>query len=227
MTGVLAEAAGVLAASPTRLPRWRAENDLRRRCAKHGAIALTYDDGPGRRVTPRVLELLREYDAHATFYLLGSRALEAPEVVDHIAAGGHELGCHGFAHVNALTVSRSSAARDIEQGYEALSPWLPRDGAFRPPFGKIRPHTWRELRRRGAPVGWWTIDSRDSLFESLDVDAVVAETERAGGGVVLLHDFDRGAADAAREQYTLSLTEALLALARRRGWLTTTQSALP
>lgn len=177
-------------------------------------------------MTPRVLDLLAAYDARATFYLLGARALEHADVVDRIVAEGHEVGCHGYAHVNALAVSRRDADEDVDRGYDALSPWLPGDAPFRPPFGKVRPGTWNRLRRRGVPMGWWTIDSRDSLFERLDPDSVVAAASRAGGGVVLLHDFDRQSPDIAREEYTLTVTERLLDLARRRRWRTTTQSAL-
>jgi peptidoglycan/xylan/chitin deacetylase (PgdA/CDA1 family) len=208
------------------VPRWSAQPGMRRRCARAGALALTYDDGPGQRLTPAVLDLLAAHGAHATFYVLGRQALAFPEMVDRIVEEGHELASHGYAHVNGATATHRACLDDIALGDAALSRWHARPAAYRPPFGKLRPATWRHLRAAGVPLGWWTVDSCDSLLEAPDIDAVVAQVDRRGGGVVLLHDFDRAADDRQREEFTLSATEALLRLARRRGWVATTQSAL-
>jgi peptidoglycan/xylan/chitin deacetylase (PgdA/CDA1 family) len=191
-----------------------------------GALALTYDDGPGPRLTPRLLDLLAESDAKATFYVLGERAQAAPGILDRMIAEGHEVGCHGFAHVNALAAPRAQATGDVERGYAALERWVGGEAAFRPPYGKLRPATWRLARRRGAPIGWWTVDSRDSLLPEPDLGVVLEEIGHDGGGVVLLHDFDRGAGHEAREEFTLTATAALLDLAGARGWRVTTQGAL-
>jgi peptidoglycan/xylan/chitin deacetylase (PgdA/CDA1 family) len=222
----VAGAAAALAGTATRLPRKVTERRLRERCARDGLLALTYDDGPGERLTPRLLDLLAGFDAKATFYVLGSRASAAPAILDRVIAEGHEVGCHGFDHVNALRVPRAVATSDVERGYAALTRWVDRDAAFRPPYGKLRPATWRLARRRGAALGWWTVDSGDSLLAPPDLEAVVATVRRERGGVVLLHDFDRGEADREREEFTLATTAALLELARERGWTVTTQSAL-
>jgi peptidoglycan/xylan/chitin deacetylase (PgdA/CDA1 family) len=204
----------------TQVPRRR----LRARSA--GALALTYDDGPGRRLTPQLLDLLAEREARATFYVLGERAEAAPGILDRMIAEGHEVGCHGYGHVNALTAPRAVATRDVDHGYAALGRWVSADAAFRPPYGKLRPATWRIARRRGAPIGWWTVDSGDSLLPDPDLDSVLADIAGQGGGVVLLHDFDRGAGHEAREDFTLAATAALLDLAAARGWTVTTQGAL-
>jgi peptidoglycan/xylan/chitin deacetylase (PgdA/CDA1 family) len=224
VSSAVARAAAALAGTATGVARKVAERRLRARVA--GTLVLTYGDGPGPRLTPRLLDLLGEHGAHATFYVLGTRAQAAPVILDRMIAEGHEVGCHGQDHLHALRVSRAAALADIERGYAALAPWVPRDGAFRPPYGKLRPATWRSTRRRGAPLGWWTVDSGDSLLAPTDLDAVLRTTADAGGGVVLLHDFDRGDGDREREDYTFEATAALLALARERRWTVATQRGL-
>jgi peptidoglycan/xylan/chitin deacetylase (PgdA/CDA1 family) len=222
----VARAATALAGTATYAQRRAAERRLRAVCKREGALALTYDDGPGQRLTPQLLDLFAERGARATFYALGKRAEAAPAILDRMLAEGHEVGCHGFAHVNALTAPRADTVADMERGYDALQRWIGADGAFRPPYGKLRPATWRRARRRGARLGWWTIDSGDSLLEEPRLDAVLAGVERDGGGVVLLHDFDRDEHNRDRERYTLDATAALLDLAAARNWAVTTQSGL-
>jgi peptidoglycan-N-acetylglucosamine deacetylase len=195
---------------------------LRRRCARTGTLVLTYDDGPGDRLTRQLLDRLAERGARATFFPLGSRAPEAPSVLDRAVAAGHEVGCHGHSHVNAIDCARGSAGRDIELGYEALAPWVGPRGLFRPPYGKLSAESWRALRRRGAPLGWWTVDSGDALLATPRMDPVLASLRRAGGGVVLMHDFDRDPPEPGRERFVLELTEALLDLGHERGWRVST-----
>ena len=211
----LALAAGALGGawlSPHAL-RLLAERRLRQRCRETRSLVLTYDDGPGATLTPALLELLATHGARATFLPLGRRAAEHPEVLDRVAAGGHEIGCHAAFHRNAWKVSPRAALDDICVGYAQLSRWVPQNGLFRPPYGKLTLATWWALRRRGAPLAWWTHDSGDTADTLPAPDDVVEAVQRAGGGVVLLHDFDR---EAERRGFVLSATERLLTVARRQ-----------
>ena len=195
---------------------------LRRRCARTGHLVLSYDDGPGTRLTPQLLDCLADREARATFFPLGNRAREAPSVLDRMAAASHEVGCHGYSHVNAAECPRGAAAQDIDLGYRALAPWVDPRGIFRPPYGKLSGESWRAVRRRGAPLGWWTVDSGDALLEPPRMEPVLAAVERGGGGVVLMHDFDRDPPEPERERFVLELTAALLDLADRRRWTVAT-----
>ena len=195
---------------------------LRQRCGRSGFLVLTYDDGPGTRLTPRLLDCLAAREARATFFPLGSRACAAPSVLDRVVGAEHEIGCHGYAHVNAAECPRGRAAEDIDLGYQALAQWVGPRGLFRPPYGKLSGESWRALRRRRAPLGWWTVDSRDALREPPNIAPALAAVERAGGGVVLMHDFDRDPPEPRREQFVLELTAALLDLAERRRWTVAT-----
>lgn len=190
---------------------------LARLCADASALVLTYDDGPGARLTPRLLDLLGRRGAPATFFALGGRADLAPGVLDRAVAEGHEIGCHGYAHVDALDCAPGAAASDIERGHGALARWLAPGALYRPPHGNLSREAAAALARRGARVGWWTVDSGDARLGRPTLARTVAAVEREGGAVVLMHDFDRGPHDLDREQTVLDLTGALLDLAERRG----------
>jgi len=195
--------------------RRRQERALKRCCVATRSLVLSYDDGPAASLTPALLDLLASYGAKCTFFLLGKRAVEHPEVVDRLVAEGHELGCHGNQHVNAWEVSPSEAVRDLDEGYAAMARWMPPNATFRPPYGKLSVPTWLALRRRGARVGWWTVDSGDTWERMPSATEPVEAVRKAGGGVVLLHDFERVTE---RWGQVLEMTEALLKAARAEGW---------
>lgn len=189
-------------------------------------ISLSYDDGPGPRLTGRIASLLGLFEVRATFFLLGRNAETYPELVDMLAGAGHELACHSYAHLNAWKVSPWRAARDIDDGYRSLSRWVKPNALFRPPYGKYTPFTLLQVRRRGARMVRWTHDSGDTWERGTPpVEQVVSNVERDGGGIVLMHDFDRDTTDAQqRASYVLDLTRALLELARAKRWRVCTVS---
>lgn len=200
------------------------------RLRRPGMLALTYDDGPGTHLTPRVCDLLDRAGAKATFFLLGRRATQAPQLVHRLAAAGHELACHTHDHLNAWKSSPWRVNADIRRGYQTLAPWVPPSGLFRPPYGKVTPFTLLSLRRRGARVIWWTHDSMDTTHGSLPTPpSVVDRVMQDRGGVVLLHDFDRerdAAYNAARAEFVLEVTRLLLDAAQHSGIRVTTVGQL-
>jgi peptidoglycan/xylan/chitin deacetylase (PgdA/CDA1 family) len=202
------------------------ERALRRRCRALGALCLTYDDGPSTRLTPRVLDALAEREARATFFALGARAAGAPAVLDRLVAAGHEVGCHGHDHLDALRSRPAAARRDVERGFAALAPWTGAGAPFRPPHGRLAGASWLAARRRGAPLAWWTVDGADTRPDLPDPEEVVRAVAAAGGAVVLLHDFDRDPPEPEREDFVVGLTGALLAHAERAGWRVLTAGEL-
>jgi len=169
-------------------------------------------------LTLRVLELLAQRGARATFFLLGRRAQANPSAADAVAAAGHEIGCHTHDHLNAWKTTPGRSTADVQRGYETLARWLPERCLFRPPYGKITPWTSRVARRHGSRLGWWTIDSGDTWQTLPSVQSVVDRVKNAGGGVVLMHDFDRLGDDAnERAEFVLAVTTGLLELADEIG----------
>jgi peptidoglycan/xylan/chitin deacetylase (PgdA/CDA1 family) len=191
------------------------ERRLQARCASTGTLVLTYDDGPGEQLTPTLLDLLGARGVRATFFLAGFRAVEHPRVVDRIVSEGHEVGCHGDEHLHAWRTWPWRTVTDVTRGYRRLARWVPGNGLYRPPFGKMTPLTWAAVRRRRAPIGWWTIAAGDVMEEPPGVTTAAEQAREFGGGVVLLHDFDRGDE---RAQFVLESTELLLDTAEEYGW---------
>jgi peptidoglycan/xylan/chitin deacetylase (PgdA/CDA1 family) len=186
---------------------------MRKEAARSGTLVLTYDDGPSNTVTPRLLDILRRHDAHASFFMLGCNAQLNPEVADRIIEAGHEVGCHSDQHLNAWKVVPWRAVADINAGYDSLSRWLAPDAMFRPPYGKITLSTYRSIWSRRAPLGWWTIDSGDTRMACPNPNTIVKTVEEANGGVVLMHDLARSPE---REDFVCELTSLLLDLAKKR-----------
>jgi peptidoglycan/xylan/chitin deacetylase (PgdA/CDA1 family) len=194
------------------LVRRAQERELNSRCLARRCLVLSYDDGPGEGLTPDLLDVLRTAGAPATFFLLGRRAAGNERIIARARADAHELACHGQDHLNAWKVWPWRATADVRRGYETLTHWVPRDGLYRPPHGKMVFPTLWVIRRRRARIAWWTIDSGDTHPQLPRPQSVADRVARAGGGVVLMHDFDRGLD---RARFVLDTTQLLLETALR------------
>jgi len=154
-----------------------------------GSLVLSFDDGPAPTMTPRVLRLLEQHGAHATFFLLGRRAEQHPDLVRAVVDAGHEVGSHSQTHAHALRSAPWTAARDATRGASTVERLVGARLPFRPPYGKATLGTRLAIAPR--PVGWWTIDSGDTFDPLPDPGQAARALVAAGGGVVLLHDHDR------------------------------------
>lgn len=187
-------------------------NALRKRVTRERILVLTYDDGPSSSTTPAVLDLLRGYKAKATFFMLGRSVHQNASIADRMVEEGHDVGCHSDRHLNAWKVDPWKAVADINAGYERLATWVAPDGMYRPPFGKMTLPTSYAIRRRGACIGWWTIDSGDTRCPLPQPKLVADRLALEGGGIILMHDLDRSSD---RNDFVLETTALLLDFAKR------------
>jgi len=204
--------AGVATYAPALVVRRRQRSTLRDLC--RGKLALTYDDGPGKRLTPRLLDLLKSYNAQATFFMVGFRMDDAPELVQRTLDDGHEIGSHGYWHKNAWRVNPLRAVKDVIDGLMATRQWREHGTPYRAPFGRLTTWTWLAARVNHATLCWWTCDARDQMPKLPDPETIVQQVIDRGGAVVLMHSHDSGEH---RERYVLELTEQLLVAARDNG----------
>lgn len=148
--------------------------------------ALTFDDGPHPQFTPRFLELLRRYDARATFFMVGKAAQRYPEVVAEVARGGHTLANHSWDHPSFVLASRAERWSQIKAWEATLQPHGVR--FFRPPFGQLSLAARLDLMRMGYTVVGWSVDVGDwherdaAKISSRLIDNIVP------GCIVILHD---------------------------------------
>jgi peptidoglycan/xylan/chitin deacetylase (PgdA/CDA1 family) len=186
---------------------------------RHGRpeVVLTFDDGPSPESTRKVLAALSRCAAHATFFVLGGKALAEPQVLREIAAAGHEIGIHGDRHDRLLSLRHPDRiASDLERVQAAVATATgQRARFFRPPVGHISPRTAVAARRLGLTLVGWSVRGRDGLAGTTADSAF--RRVAAGlhpGAIVLLHDASE------RGQYQPAGVEALPAIleeARRRG----------
>ena len=218
MSLALAVAAGVtLVAAHWVLPQlWLRHSRARlaATCRRRRAIAITFDDGPGRQLTPAVGASLQRARVKATFFLLSANVRGNEDIVHELMRAGHELGSHGAAHVHHMWSWPWVGWLDNRAGWrglQAVTGRAPRGCPFRPPYGKLNLLSWFDCWWRRTPVVGWTHDGFDTRTGADKSPAeLAAELRASGGGVVLLHDFDRAVADAGAG--VLAKLDAVLAL---------------
>lgn len=192
----------------------RNRRQLAERCRRQRAVVITFDDGPGRLLTPLVVHRLAEAKVSATFFLLGHNVRGNEDIVDDIVGNGHEIGSHGDLHVHHVWSWPWSGLLDTRDAWRRLhdltgldAPRIP----FRPPYGKMNLLSLLWVLWHGTPVAMWTHDSYDTRHGvDLPPDALVAALRESGGGVVLLHDFDRSIPNA--DKKVLAKLDAVLRL---------------
>lgn len=186
-----------------------------------GLVALTFDDGPDPRTTPRVLEALEQRGQRATFFVIGQKAEAHPELLRRIREGGHQLALHGYVHHRLYAfLTPTAVQQDIERAQDAVEAATGiRPALFRPPVGQASPRTVIGARRAGvALVGWSTRTGDGSPRTS--PEAVTARARRGlrPGAILLLHDAPERADEAvSREPVTLSALPRILDALEEKG----------
>lgn len=191
---------------------------------KRKAICLTFDDGPGEKMTACVLDLLDEFSSTATFFVL-ERRFKNGQIINRIMESGHEIGCHSSNHLNAWFTSPFSAWKDIKKGLDKLEALNIGCSLVRPPYGKITLLTILQLKLNQQRFGWWTIDSTDTKHDLSSPDSIIKKISSSGGGVILLHDFDQGR-EPERVEFVLETTRRILEFAKGNDYQVVTLSQL-
>ncbi len=148
--------------------------------ALRGAVSLTFDDGPDRRWTPQILDILATESAPATFFVTGANAAFAPDLLQRMIDEGHELGNHTFTHPNLATTSDAAAILEINGTQRLVEATVGRKmRMFRAPYvGDSEPATPAEIRplilaqERGLIVVSLRADSHD--WKNVTADQIVA-----------------------------------------------------
>ena len=153
----------------------------------HPWVALSFDDGPHPVFTPQILEILQQYDAKATFFLIGERARRHPDLVARIRAAGHEVGNHYFT--NGLTLHHSDAdfLHHLEQTESELE-ITTRPKLFRPPGGVAWPKQIRLARNNGYECVLGCAYPHDPMHPPVRYIQWLIEKNLVPGAIVILHD---------------------------------------
>ncbi|WP_456275201.1 polysaccharide deacetylase family protein [Bacillus sp. AK128] len=153
-------------------------------------VALTFDDGPDPRFTPEVLEVLKEYNVKATFFLMGSRAKAYPELVQRIIDEGHIIGNHTYWHPNLVKEGEiATLEREVSQTEDALAEQIGyRTKLFRAPYGFLYNELVEELKQLNYTVVGWSVDSLDWQEAPPEQISYNVISNVHPGAIILMHD---------------------------------------
>lgn len=182
-------------------------------------VALSFDDGPHPFFTPQVLDTLKQYDAKATFFLIGDRALRDPEVLAAILAGGHEIGNHYSSSVSTLGHSEAKFVRNLDHTKAALG-LAAKAALFRPPGGVAWPRQIQLARERGYTCVLGCAYPHDPMHPPVWYMRWLVEKNLVAGAIVILHD---GISDPSR---SIQVLPHILEAGRRKGLQFVSISAL-
>lgn len=148
-------------------------------------IYLTFDDGPHPETTPQVLEMLTRYNAKATFFCIGKQAEKYPRLLDEIADEGHAIGNHSYSHPNGWLTRTDKYIDDVEKAGSIIP-----SGIFRPPYGKLTPAQFSELRKKYSIIIW---SRQFTDYKKGFNPSKAAGKNIAPGEVLVLHDSEKTA----------------------------------
>jgi peptidoglycan/xylan/chitin deacetylase (PgdA/CDA1 family) len=156
---------------------------LRRGATTAKRVALTFDDGPDH-LTERYLALLDQLGVPATFFLIGGRAANRPDLVREYLRRGHQVAGHGFDHTRFSKLSRRELLDQCSRTDSALGGQLSGRPWVRPPHGTLDASSMINLLTSGYTIAMWSLDSYD--YNVVEPAEIVDQCRHASAGDVLL-----------------------------------------
>lgn len=168
---------------PAKWLRWLYPNALWRMDRNKRSVYLTFDDGPIPSSTPFILDTLAEYDAKATFFMVGENVLRYHDLYNRIVEEGHQVGNHTFNHMGSLKHWALTYGINIQKANELIHAHL-----FRPPHGWMRWSVYWWLSRRYQIV-MWDLVTRD-YSKWMTAEDVLRNVKRyaRNGSIITFHD---------------------------------------
>jgi len=171
-------------------------------------VSLTFDDGPDKIITPLVLDILKEYDIKATFFLIGKKAEKHPYLVKQIVEEGHIIANHTYSHSGFFPLSNKKRVKEeIKDCNVVIKNAIGRKSKlFRPPFGVTNPIIAKVVKEKELKAIGWSIRSLDTMNKSRESINKKVISKLHPGAIILLHDSCRDA-DVLLKQLILSILE--------------------
>jgi len=162
---------------------------------------MTFDDGPHPKLTPKLLDLLKERGIKATFFVIGKNVAEFPDVAKRIVDEGHEIANHSWTHPQLTKLSAAGFASEISQTNDAIQQATGiRPVVMRPPYGAINANLTKRLNEEyGLSVILWSVDPLDWKIRKSDHVSSHIIKNAAPGGIILAHDIHASTVDAMPE----------------------------
>ena len=159
--------------------------------AEDKLVYLTFDDGPHPSVTPFVLDLLKQYNAAASFFCIGKNVIQHPDIYNRIIKEGHTVGNHSHNHLNGWKTPVKQYLEDVANAANYIDSNL-----YRPPYGRIRlkqaAGIKHAMNKTNARIIMWDVLSADFDIEISATDCVnnvLSNIEP--GSIVVFHDSEK------------------------------------
>lgn len=157
-------------------------------------VALTFDDGPSTATTGRLLDVLKAKGVKATFFVVGSMAIRAPELLKREAAEGHEVGGHSAFHQDLSKVSAADLQADVANMDQIFNDVIGHKmEIMRPPYGAVSDVMRNYL---GRPMIYWSVDPMDWKYRNAATVRANVVGATFDGAIVLMHDIHSTTVDA-------------------------------
>jgi peptidoglycan/xylan/chitin deacetylase (PgdA/CDA1 family) len=159
---------------------------------------MTFDDGPHPKLTPRLLDMLKERNIKATFFVIGKCVAEFPDIAKRIVDEGHEIANHSWSHPQLPKLSPAAFTAEITQTNDAIQQATGvRPVTMRPPYGAINPTLTKRLNEEyGLSVILWSVDPQDWKIRKSDHVSSHIIKNAAPGSIILAHDIHASTIDA-------------------------------
>lgn len=188
---------------------YKAFNYFKFMVKKDKKIYLTFDDGPSKEYTLELLDLLKEYNVKATFFLVASFCESNREIIQRMKEDGHTIGLHFNKHTSSLFLSPKKTKEEFENGISTLNELGVRVKYFRPPWGQLNLTTLKLIKDYNLKLVLWNIMAQDwQKHTSCEVIKRKLLKRSKNGGVVCLHD-GRGRVKKAPQRTIHALSEAI------------------
>lgn len=154
------------------------------------AVTLTFDDGPDRVNTPKVLDVLKKHNVKACFFCIGSKIAGNEDIVKRIKDEGHLLGNHSYSHTGKFPIySSSKMLEDIKKcSGEIERATGSKVSLFRPPFGVTNPTVAKTVKKLGYTTVGWNIRTLDTCIKNKNKIVKRIGKKLSAGSIILLHD---------------------------------------
>lgn len=163
---------------------------------KQPMVALTFDDGPTRKYTEAILDALKEHNSAATFFVLGNRASNAPDLLQRMIMEGSEIGNHTYSHKQLTTLSKERIEEEITHTQETIHKITNQyPSVIRPPYGSRNDNVLSCARNKRIVT--WTLDTED--WKSRNTKTIVNRVMNTvkDKDIILMHDLYATSAEAA------------------------------
>jgi polysaccharide deacetylase family sporulation protein PdaB len=152
-------------------------------------IAITFDDGPDPKYTPKILDILKEENVRATFFVVGAHVVKYPEVARRIVEEGHEIGNHTYSHRNLYRLSKEHIIEEIEKAHEAIMLVIGEEThLLRPPRGMYDSNVVEISHSRRYTIVLWSLSSQDWAEVSAGTVRRSILNNIQNGDILLFHD---------------------------------------